>query len=247
MRHRPALPPASRIHDAETVGNDLLRKSAIAFSPQSDVLAWFGSNAGQALLAAEAGAVAAALAGNDAQPWLWLSAATAPGEIPAPAGRGLRLAWSDGAFQGAVRCALPLPLPSESVGRLVIQHAGDDGGDDLIEECDRVLAPGGRLWLFCLNPWSPYRRHWRRAGLAPRDAMGWRLRLYAAGLQVAPQVNYLGRCARVRAGDGPLAMLRAACLLSAEKRTAGTIHPLPSKPAWRTAGAAAGLTRTMTR
>lgn len=213
---------------------------AFAFSRQPDAIAWFGSAAGQALLAAEAQAVAEALQGNDAQPWLWLAAgpAATAAAPPSPAGRGLRLSHAGGGFEGPLRCALPLPLPSESIGRLVLQHAHDDGSEDLIAECARVLAPGGRLWLFSLNPWSPYHRHWRRAGLPPRAAVAWRLRLGAAGLQVEPQARYFGPCARVLAADGPIAPLRAACLLRAEKRTPAPVSPLPAKTAWRRAGAA---------
>src|SRR3546814_2320618 len=51
-------------------------------------------------------------------------------------------------FLSAARCRLPLPLASESIGVVVLQHVAATGRSrsELFEECARVLAPGGRLW-----------------------------------------------------------------------------------------------------
>ena len=58
--------------------------------------------------------------------------------------------------------ALPLPLANESMATIVVQHAAAGGRRSaaLFDECARVLLPGGRLWLFALNPLSPYRWRW---------------------------------------------------------------------------------------
>lgn len=213
---------------------------AFAFTRQPDALPWFGTGRGAPLLEAEQALVAQALASRSPQPWLWL-AATA-GELPAraPVPRGLRLHATGDAAQlaGAVRCGLPLPLPTEAIGSIVVQHVLDAGqdNDDLLEECARVLEPGGRLWLFTVNPFSPYRLRWRRAGLRPLDPAGWRERLRGVGLQPLGDVLYLGpvwRATRPAANGWPPPQLRAVCVLQAEKRVAGLIPPAPATRTWR--------------
>ena len=103
-----------------------------------------------------------------------------------------------------------------------------------------MLEPGGRLWLFVLNPWSPYRLRWRSTGLAARALSQWHLQLAAAGLTTAEHVLHYGpvwRGVPDAPGHGP-APLRAARLLGAEKRVAGMIPPAPVARAWRAAPAA---------
>jgi SAM-dependent methyltransferase len=68
-----------------------------------------------------------------------------------------------GHLAGAVRCAeAELPFADDSLRMIVLQHALDMRGASpaLLRECIRVLAPGGELSLFCLNPVSPW--WWRR-------------------------------------------------------------------------------------
>src|SRR3546814_13939965 len=74
-------------------------------------------------------------------------------------------------FLSAARCRLPLPLASESIGVVVLQHVAAPGRSrrELFEECARVLAPGGRLWVFALNPLAPYRWRWRGTGLGASE------------------------------------------------------------------------------
>lgn len=67
-------------------------------------------------------------------------------------------------FEGDVRCVLPLPLPTESVRAIVVQHVVADSVVEFFDECARVLMPGGCLYLFALNPLSPYRLRWLRQG-----------------------------------------------------------------------------------
>lgn len=201
--------------------------------PVGALAAWLATPAGQALLGSEAGAVHEALAERPGQPWLWLSAAPHVGEAP---GRGLRLRAAGTAWTGDLRCALPLPLCSESVATVVLQHVGDMPMDaaGLLEECTRVLVPGGRAWLFALNPLTPYRRHWWGVPLATSEPLGWRRRLRAAGL--APEAVSMGLGPRWRPEvvelrqDGP--GLRAAWLVCARKQVAAVVPPAPA-PALR--------------
>lgn len=183
---------------------------------------------GRALLESEAGHVAAALAERPGQAWLWL----APCDCTAsPAGHGLCLQPDRGGWRGDVRCALPLPLANESVATVVIQHvAGGRDAQPLLQECARVLVPGGRLWLFGLNALSPYRWRWAGTGLRASEPLPWRRRLCAAGLVPDPVSQGLGP--RWRPACVPDAQhgpgLRAAWLLHAEKRVS-SLTPVRSR------------------
>ena len=212
----------------------------LQISRQPDALAWFDSVRGRPLLAAEQAVVGAAMASRPTQqPWLWLAPqAPEPGTFELPR-RTLVLHRQQDGFAGSLRCGLPLPLPNESIGNLVVQHALDDGVDGLLDECARVLEPGGRLWLFALNPWSPYRARWRHSGLLARDPQAWRRTLRGLGLQAhADRVAYLGPIWRM-ASDPPSpakpgsGRLRATCLLEFEKRSAALIPPAPVTRQWQ--------------
>lgn len=215
----------------------------LQISRQPDALAWFDTVRGQPLLAAEQAVIRAALAARPAQqPWLWLAPlapAGPPGETGLPP-RSLQLhPWGE-RYAGSLQCGLPLPLPNESIGNLILQHALDDDREGLLEEGARVLVPGGRLWLFVLNPWSPYRARWRSSGLQARDVQDWRRRLRQLGLQpCGREVSYLGPLWRLAAGSQVRApdRLRAVCLLEVEKRTVSLIPPAPVSRQWQ-AGAA---------
>jgi SAM-dependent methyltransferase len=213
----------------------------LQISRQPDALAWFDSVRGRPLLVAEQALIGAAMASRPAQqPWLWLAPqAPAAGSVELPR-RSLVLYRQQGRFSGSLHCGLPLPLPNESIGNLIVQHALDDGVDGLLDECARVLEPGGRLWLFTLNPWSPYRARWRRSGLMARDAQAWYRVLRGLGLQPRPGgIAYLGPVWRM--ASDPLAnpvnpgssRLRAVCLLEFEKRSAALIPPAPVSRQWQ--------------
>ncbi|MEO8367285.1 MAG: hypothetical protein ABI538_13885 [Pseudoxanthomonas sp.] len=212
----------------------------LQISRQPDALAWFDSLRGQPLLAAERALIEAVLDSRPAQqPWLWLAPRPAEsGAVDLPR-RTLVLHRQQGNFSGSLRCGLPLPLPNESIGNLVVQHALDDGIEGVLDECARVLEPGGRLWLFTLNPWSPYRARWRHSGLVARDVQGWRTTLRGLGLQpVAGGVSYLGPVWRIVSAPPTPATpapgrLRAGCLLEFEKRTAALIPPAPVARQWQ--------------
>jgi SAM-dependent methyltransferase len=195
--------------------------------------AWFGSEAGQALLESEHPAILRAFAERPAQPWLWLGPVVQTLEIDS---RGLRLVTSDGTWAGAVHCGLPLPLANESVGVVVVQHAAKAkaSGSGLLDECARVLAPGGRLWLFALNPLAPYRWRWRGSGFNASEPLTWRRRLRAAGLAPEPVSQGIGPSWQPSVApdlqNGP--GLRAAYILRAEKR-AWPLTPVRQRPPLR--------------
>lgn len=197
--------------------------------------AWFAGLAGQAILASEADTLRLAAQDRPGQAGLWLS----------PSGMGeaevdvslLRLRAAARGFEGDVRCGLPLPLPSESCGVVVVQHMADISAEPvaLLEECARVLVPGGRLWLLALNPLSPYRLRWRGQGPRVSEPITWRRRLRAAGLAADAVSRGLGPIWTIapepamQEGAG----LRAAFLLRAEKRSS-PLTPIrqPAKARW---------------
>lgn len=190
--------------------------------------AWFAGAAGQALLASEAASVGEALAERPGQPALWLA------PVPPPARgtpRCVHLSVAGDAWGGDVRCAFPLPFCSESLGTVIVQHVGDLPVDAaaLLDECARVLVPEGRVWLFALNPLTPYRRHWLGEALRSSEPLGWRRRLRAAGLEPEPVTTGLGprwHVAEVATRqDGP--GFRATWLMRARKRVAGVVPPSP--------------------
>lgn len=198
--------------------------------------AWFASLAGQAILASEADSLRQAALERPGQAGLWLCpSGMGESEVELPL---LRLRAAAHGFEGDLRCALPLPLPSDACGVVVVQHLADISADPvgLLEECARVLVPGGRLWLLALNPLSPYRLRWRAQGPRAAEPVTWRRRLRAVGL--APDAVSLGVGPTWAVASEPAmqdgAGVRGAFLLRAEKRRA-PITPMrsPAKPLWR--------------
>lgn len=197
--------------------------------------AWFAGVAGQAILASEAHSLRQAAQERPGQAGLLLSpSGMGEGEVDLPF---LRLRAAARGFEGDVRCGLPLPLPSESCGVVVVQHLADISAApaELLDECARLLVPGGRLWLLALNPLSPYRLRWRGQGPRVAEPVTWRRRLRAAGLAPDAVSRGLGPTWGVAPEpalqDG--AGLRAAFLLCAEKRRS-PLTPMrsPAKARW---------------
>lgn len=197
-------------------------------------LDWYGSSAGEDLLQAEQAATARMLGACAGPRWAWLGvrAAAAPPLPPgATARQAVLLHRTATGFEGTVRCALPLPFASESLSLVLIQHALDDAVavNGVLAECERVLMPGGRLWLAVLNPWSPYRALWMRSGLRAHDPGYWQARLRAAGFATdGVSVQWFGprwRRERGDAGVGALDRLRAGVALTIDKRVRAVIPP----------------------
>ncbi|MGY0558276.1 MULTISPECIES: hypothetical protein [unclassified Lysobacter] len=200
-------------------------------SSASGGLDWFGSEAGGGLPAAEAAAVKRVLDACPAMPWLWIGV---PAAVPPVAGRrGIVLHRNQHDLVGTVRCALPLPLATETCGAVLLQHALDDGdgGLALLEECARVLAPGGTLWLATLNPWTPYRFRWMGTGLRARDPGRWQRVLRQTGFSGSSiRLQWLGPHWRVGTGETGVAAVdrfRAAMAFTVSKRVLASVTPTP--------------------
>ncbi len=176
------------------------------------------------------------LRGFPSQPWLWLGPSAAWMPDPAPAGRGVRLhRRGDGqGWAGDLRCDLPLPLPAETMKAIVLEHADAEGLEALLSECARVLMPGGRVWMTVLNQCSPYRAHWQWQGVRPPSLARCRMLLQKQGLR-SRSVQHLGPLWRQAGSAGTaLPVLRALCVLEAEKRSEAFIGPAKVRPvSWR--------------
>ena len=206
-----------------------------AFHTQPDPVAadaWFASDAGRALLDSEAELVAEAARSRLGPAVLWFGPSMATPPRGPESGQPLCLHGGAAGFHGDLRCRLPLPLANASCAVAIVQNLGDAGCDPvgLLAECERVLVPGGWLWLLALNPLSPYRWRWRGQGLQAREPVTWRRRLRAAGLVPDSVTQGVGptweRIPHARQQDG--VGLRAAFLLRAEKRRL-PLTPLPHR------------------
>ncbi|HNR91067.1 MAG TPA: hypothetical protein PKO41_01455 [Dokdonella sp.] len=146
------------------------------------------------------------------------------------------------ALAGDVRCETDvLPWAAASFDLIVVRHATDLLADRGLEcELARLLAPGGTLLLFGLNPLSPWRLWWsRRAGaceprlrcLAPTRM---RERLAGFGLDVTRPCWLGGAWPSapashvMQADDG--ARWHGVWMLRADKRAAA-VRPLPLRHA----------------
>lgn len=143
---------------------------------------------------------------------------------------------------GDVVCATDaLPWEDAAFQLVIAQHAGDMLGDanGLVDELARVLAPGGVLLWFGLNPWSPWlawvRWRFRRGHALPHTLHADPARRRLLRQRLAPAaLDYLGPCwpqrsERVAAHRSALlAPLRSAYLITATKQRAMPI-PLPQR------------------
>lgn len=189
--------------------------------------AWFESPHGLALLQSEQAQVEAALRERPAQEWLWLAPRAEAGDTASTGGHRLVPEHWD----RNRRYATPFSIPAESLGTVVLQHVADGAWDPLLlEECRRLLAPGGRLWLFALNPLAPYRWNWRGTGLGGTEPVVWRRRLRRGGFAPEAVSQGLGPRWKPQVDETPQsgAGIRAAYLLRAEKR-AGGLTPIRSR------------------
>lgn len=186
---------------------------------------WFLRPAGRAILDSERPLIAEALrTAHAGLPWLWIGPeGSSMSETPVE-GRGLRLTLSDEGWRGPIRCRLPLPIATESLGAVVLQHVAslrNAASGALLAECARTLVPGGRLHVLALNPLSPYRIRWQGRGLRAADAAHLRQVLRDVGLNPEPYAQGVGPQWSMRLSELPQAGsgLRAAYVQRADKRT----------------------------
>jgi SAM-dependent methyltransferase len=184
---------------------------------------WFGSSAGQMVIASEADVLRMAARERPGQPGLWLQPEVVDmGDIDCLEAPGVRLHAAGAVFGGDLRCGSALPLANACCAVVVIQHLADMSAEPigLLAECARVLMPGGRLWLLALNPLAPYRLRWHGHGPRAAEPFTWRRRLRAAGLVPDPVSQGVGPTWSISftpyLQDG--AGMRAAFLVRAEKR-----------------------------
>jgi len=184
------------------------------------VPSWFKTPQGQAVLHSEDEAARQALRERPGMPALWL--APHYGQVEEKTGICVRLAQNGGLFAGDIHCDATLPIASEAVGTVILQHIAEAYPDwpELLEECARVLIPGGRLWVFALNPLGLFRARWSGNGLRSCEPVTWRRRMRAHGLQPEPVSVGLGPRWKVQTLSDPQtgAGSRAAYLLRAEKQ-----------------------------
>jgi SAM-dependent methyltransferase len=201
---------------------------------QAGVSSWFATGAGRVLLQLQRPVALEALQRRPAQPWLWLSPCAQAPHGGLPQGHGVQLHRCGAGYAGELCCALPLPFASESLRAIVVEHALIEPVEASLEEFARVLMPGGQLYLFTLNPYSPYRMRWwrqQRGGISPPR---WRALVQRVGLSCQGTGRYMGpvwRAAMPCAEDG--AAWRAVCLLRAEKRANALVPPSPVPVRWR--------------
>lgn len=192
---------------------------------------WFSLPEGRAVLDSQAALLHEALRQRPAQPWLWL--APQRSDVAEGCGHGWQLQSEGSGWRGAFVCAGSLPLASESLGTVVVQHPPGRPADnlDLLQECARLLVPGGRLCLFALNPLAPYRMRWQGRGLQAVEPLSWRKRLRSAGLSADPLSLGIGPRWRIATAAEPSQGpgLRAAYLICADKRRA-PLTPVRSAP-----------------
>ncbi|MEO5962889.1 MAG: methyltransferase domain-containing protein [Thermomonas sp.] len=184
---------------------------------------WFADPAGQMVIASEADVLRAVARECPDQPGLWLQPGVVDmGDIDCLEAPGVRLHAAGAGFAGDIRCGSVLPFANECCGVVVVQHLADISAEPscLLNECARVLIPGGRLWLLALNPLAPYRLRWQGQGPRAAEPFTWRRRLRAAGLVPDPVSHGIGPTWAIALNphlqDG--AGLRAAFMLRAEKR-----------------------------
>ena len=100
---------------------------ALQSTRQASQAPWFDTEPAGSLRVLERQLLLPQLSVLPTQPWLWIAPSAAWLEDAQLGGRGLRLFRQGQGYAGDTRCALPLPLASESVNAVVLQHvtAGD--------------------------------------------------------------------------------------------------------------------------
>ena len=185
--------------------------------------------------------------GNGARVWI------GPSSEVADVDDGIALVLGErDVLSGAMHARLDaLPFGDRTVRLLVLQHALDRRLDPAVfGECVRVLATGGELLVFGLNPISPW-RPWlawqaRRNRARPRARMAGRVGALFGQLGLGTEgLAWIGPNRPGATGDGDAssstrAMFRAAYALTM-KKPHDTVIPLRPRLSERDVGLAAGL------
>lgn len=151
----------------------------------------------------------------------------------------VRMHLSGNELGGDALCAShSLPWQDDAFRLIIVQHVEETGSDmaGFVEELTRMLAPGGTLLWFGLNPWSPWLAwaHWqtRHGVVLPRTTHADLARRRLLHQRMAPvELAYLGSCwpqRRERSAlhsHALLAHLRCAYSIAATKQSA-TLTPL---------------------
>lgn len=188
---------------------------------QASVAEWFATEQGRRLDDLQSRAVAERLPQRPSQPLLWLAPHPQWPACRPPGPRVVCLQDAGGQWCGDLHAGLPLPLSSASFGTVVVQMPDRSRGQALLAEVERVLLPGGLVWLLVGSPAHPARLLHPQHRLWDAPPGGWRTALRGAGLQLR-QVQ--------RLGPAGLALESATVLLEAEKRTLAAIGPRPARP-----------------
>lgn len=202
----------------------------VSISRSAATASWFASPTGRVLLERERLFAQQLLQARPTQPWLWLS----PGpQLPSRDilhGPGIRLFCHGCCLDGDVRCTLPLAFPTETIQLIVLEHPMMSWVAELLQECARILIPGGHMVIFTLNPWSPLHAHWARhrvVAIGPRRLQqGCR----QAGLASLSSLGYWGPSWRISAKSqwtySRRACWRGVTLVRAHKRVWAPTDPI---------------------
>ena len=194
---------------------------------------WFSGHPGQVLLEDERTWLAARLQARPSQPRVWLGPVPSVRESGSAFTRTVHVFPDRVGYSGSIRGSLPLPLASDCMGDVVLQHPPAQEAGQWLEEGARVLVAGGRVWLCVFNPLSPYRLRGRGSSLRVPLLSHWRTCLQRQGLHIV-SVHCLGPTWRLRACGGQALSpwsLGAACVFEAEKRVGSWVPPAPVQ--WR--------------
>jgi SAM-dependent methyltransferase len=155
----------------------------------------------------------------------------------------VRLHADQDVLRGDVVCtADAMPWEDDAFQLVMVQHAGAHWSNlnGMIDECARVLAPGGTLLWFGLNPWSPWLAwtHWqaRRGIPLPRAAHADASRRRMRDCQLATSaLEYFGTCWPGAGLSAPMhrhplmSALRGAYLIAASKQRSVLIPLRPRR------------------
>jgi SAM-dependent methyltransferase len=214
---------------------------AAARQPDPPGVGWFATPLAQRLLREEQRQVLPVLAGCYGQVGVYLRGSDAlPAELTGSMLQTVvRVTATPPGLAGDLRCeGDALPLLRESVDLFYLLHAFETRlpPAPLLAEAERALTPEGALLMVALNPLSPWRARWARAGLRGHAAATARDWLRDAGFEivqqrgVGPVLPWLDREARDLPAADLLSGVRAGYMLLARKRRPG-LTPLRPRAA----------------